>query len=130
MGNAGHLHDLDRPGSPGDSGRSVLLPGSEPAGPPSGGAVFFQTVAVISLLTQIGIALLRFGCGDPSGIKWMTLTASAITFAAILPAWKLLKHFNAVAGEIMRQSIRPKSDDAGAKESGQAIGANEPISGD
>ena len=86
--------------------RSVVLPGSEPDEPRSRGAAFFQTVTAISLLAPIGIALWRFGFGDPSNIKWMELTANAIAFAMILPAWKLLKDFNAVTGEIMRQSVQ------------------------
>jgi hypothetical protein len=39
--------------------RSVLLPGSEPDTPPTGGALFFQIMTVVSLLVPIGIALWR-----------------------------------------------------------------------
>jgi hypothetical protein len=91
---------------------SVLLPGSETQLPRTGKILFFQIVTAISLLMPIAIALWRFGFGDPSNIKWMTLTANAIAFALILPAWKLLKMFNDVTGEIMRQSIRSQASAA------------------
>jgi len=91
--------------------RSVLLPGSEPETRLPAGAIFFQEVTVISLMAPIGIALWRFGFGDPSHIKWSELTANAIAFALILPALKLLRYFNALAGETLRQSIQTKTND-------------------
>jgi hypothetical protein len=102
--------------------RSVLLPGSEPKAPRRGAAMFFQMVAIISLLVPIGVALWRLGFGDPSNVKWMRLAANAITLAVILPAWRLLRYFNAVTGEIMRQSIRPKADDNDVMEGVQVVG--------
>ena len=91
--------------------RSVLLPGSEPETPRTAGAIFFQIVTVISLTAPVGIALCRFGFGDPSNIKWAGLTANAIALALILPALEVIRYFNAVAGEIMRQSIQTKTND-------------------
>ena len=91
--------------------RSVLLPGSEPETRLPAGAIFFQVVTVISLMAPIGIALWRFGFGDPSHIKWSELTENAIAFALILPALKLLRYFNALAGETLRQSIQTKTND-------------------
>jgi hypothetical protein len=96
--------------------RSVLLPGSEPDKPLTAGAIFFQIVTVVSLMTPIGIALWRFGFGDPSNIKWAELTANAIAFALLLPALKVLRYFNAIVGEIMRQSIQTKGNDKGGWE--------------
>jgi hypothetical protein len=93
--------------------RSVLLPGSEHETSRPAGAVFFQVVTVVSLMTPIGIALWRFGFGDPSNIKWAELTGNAIALALIVPALKLLRHFNGLAGEILRQSIQTKTDDPG-----------------
>jgi hypothetical protein len=88
-------------------GRSVLLPGSEPRAPRTGAAMFFRMVPVISLLIPIGIALWRFG--------------NAITLAVILPAWRLVKYFNGVTGELIGQSIRTKAGDNRAMESVQVI---------
>jgi hypothetical protein len=93
--------------------RSVLLPGSEPETTRTAGVIFFQIATVISLMAPIGIALWRSALGDPSNIKWAVLTANAIALALILPALKLLRYFNAVAGEIMRQSIQTKANDKG-----------------
>jgi hypothetical protein len=102
--------------------RSVLLPGSELKKRRTGAAMFFQMVAVISLLVPIGVALWRLGFGDPSTVKWMRLAANAITLVVMLPAWRLLKYFNAVTGEIMRQSIQTKATDDDVMESVQVIG--------
>ena len=61
-------------------------------------------------MAPIGIALWRSALGDPSNIKWVELTANAIAGALLLPALKVLRYFNAIVGEIMRQSIQTKTN--------------------